>query len=148
VMPDDLLMALGMDGDGNVVAVWRRSAGDMHEIWSNGYSVDSGWSDAVKISSGVGVSWGANIAVNRAGDAVAAWSHDSGGDGVNLVWTNRYTPGTGWGDAELVHPTTQAYNQAEVVIDGEGNAIVVWASSHWTTAEAATWNYWLSSPSE
>src|SRR5690606_507901 len=56
----------------------------------------------------------------------AVWQQD-GGARMN-IWANRYTPGSGWGTAELIE-TDDTGNavRPRVVMDSAGNAVAVWA---------------------
>ena len=143
VSNSDKLQAFGIDDEGNVVAVWLRpGSGNLASVWSNGYSVDAGWSEAVKISSAEGEAFGASVAVGSAGDAMATWMDNENGS----VWANRYAPGDGWGVAEVVDATSVTFSPPDVGIDGDGNAIVVWSQNAWTSPEAAKVDFWISSP--
>ena len=59
-------------------------------------------------------------------------------DEFSQVWSNRYTPGFGWGEPELVDVATGGMSTtAHVGIDGEGNAIAVWSHT-----ELVPWSIW------
>jgi hypothetical protein len=72
------------------------------------------------------------VAINGNGDAVAVWEQ-SDGTQVN-IWANRYTSSTKkWGIPALVEQSSGDQVDPRVVVDGTGNAIVVWRSKFSTT---------------
>jgi hypothetical protein len=180
--------AIDMDGDGNAIAVWARPTVDGSVLWSNRYTVGSGWGTAeliktdtetdardprldvgangdafviwlqndadrqdvwsTRYSSG---SWSAparidnydaedkrepDIAVDGSGVAHAVWSQVDP-DFAN-IWANQYTPGTGWGDPELIEPPRRDEEgnldpdedgdaaTPRVEVNSAGNVFVVW----------------------
>lgn len=118
---------IGMDGAGNAVAVWRQSDSTRYDIWSNRYTVGSGWGMPKLISGAAQHCQPPEIAVGSAGDGVAVWTQtDSDGPGL---WASRYVPGVGWGEPELVDARPGLSQGYDVAIDGEGKAIVVWSYS-------------------
>jgi hypothetical protein len=120
---------IALDANGNGIAVWDQAdagPGGHIQIWSNRYSLGSGWGTA-----GLLENFRANdnypaqypqVAFDPAGNAFALWL-DSGGDiqGVG------YTLGTGWGTQRAMGPgTTQAPGAPQIAFDGDGNAFAIW----------------------
>ena len=62
-----------------------------------------------------------SIAVDTAGNALAVWQQSDGTR--DNIWANRYTPGGGWGTAELIETNNagDAVNP-QIAIDTAGNA--------------------------
>ncbi|HEU5075247.1 MAG TPA: hypothetical protein VFU02_13750 [Polyangiaceae bacterium] len=132
---------VGMDDQGNAIAVWQQKDGAEYSVWANRYSVASGWGTPESIVARGAQPNRPELAVGAAGDAVAIWaqSHDTG----YKLWSNRYTPDTGWGDAELVAPSMlDGFGVGDVAIDAHGNALLVWA--HFADS---TYSLWASSSS-
>lgn len=118
---------IGMDGVGNAVAAWRQSDGSVYDIWSNRYTRGSGWGSPELISGTAKFCQSPEIAVGSAGDVVAVWTQGDTERGG--LWANRFVPGAGWGESELVDGGPGLWLGYDVAIDGEGNAIVVWSHS-------------------
>ncbi len=64
------------------------------------------------------------VAVDPQGVAVAVW-HQWEGPGYDL-WSNRFVPGVGWGTSELLETDENILRGAQIAIDPQGNAVVVW----------------------
>ena len=66
--------------------------------------------------------------IGAAGDVVAVWTQPVAGG--NQLWSNRYVPGSGWGDAEVIDSNRSGIAEdPDVAVDGAGNAIVVWTKT-------------------
>jgi len=111
---------LGMDGFGNVIAMWPLK--DQHGLWEHRYSVESGWESPEMIVDATDL--GFHLEVGSAGDAVILYSMIIEGYQSEL-WSMRYVPGVGWGAAELVD-ILSPYFERDIAIDGEGNAILAY----------------------
>ncbi len=149
---------LALDAAGNGFAVWvENAASGTARIWSNRYTVDEGWGEPELVQNGeVTTAQNPAIAADPEGNAIAIWIQRAMVGGDLIVWSNRYTPGSGWGSAEAIDevpvpvqfglPTSTA-----VGMDADGNAIAIWmrpafpgdvlwsnrytAGSGWGTAE-------------
>jgi len=123
---------IGIDAAGNALAMWAQSDGTRYNIWSNRYTVGSGWGTAELIeTNNAGNAHSPDIAVNADGIALAVWYQ---WDGMRYsIWSNRYTPGSGWGTPELIE--TDSSGDAltpQIAIDAAGNALSVWRQSDGT----------------
>ncbi|PKM43685.1 MAG: hypothetical protein CVV05_12515 [Gammaproteobacteria bacterium HGW-Gammaproteobacteria-1] len=129
---------IAVDGSGNGVAVWKQNDGTRYNIWSNRYTVGSGWGTAQLIETdNAGPADLPRIAMDGSGNGLAVW-HQSDGTRYN-IWSNRYTAGSGWGAAQLLESddvATAAY--PEIAMDPGGNALTVW--SHWDGIRANIWS--------
>ena len=123
---------VAMDGDGNAVTVWHQASGATDrtrlDIWSNRYTPGGGWGDAELIeheNENEGSARRPEVAMDPTGNAVAVW-YQYDGEREN-IWSNRYTPNAGWGNAELIE-TDDAGDARwpQVAMDPNGNAIAVW----------------------
>jgi len=125
---------LAVDPNGNVTVVWTMDdaldATARRNIWSNRYTPDGGWGTAQLIENNDdGDAETPEIAVDPEGNATAVWwQEDSSSPGsLTSIWSNRYTPGSGWATPELVENYNggKAFDQS-VTADQMGNAIAVW----------------------
>ena len=121
---------VAVDGSGNATAVWqqRGSAGG-DDLWANRYVAGGSWgTTAVKIeTNNEGNALSPQVAVDGSGNAIAVWQN-----GSVAMWANRYVSGGAWGPVEEQISTTVEFvseNEAQVAMDGSGNAIAVW--NHW-----------------
>lgn len=121
---------LAVDPSGNAFAVWEQSDGTDTFIWANRYAIDEGWGSAELIQTDeiTRARW-PSVAADPAGNAIAVWIQRDIETREDVVWSNRYVPGQGWGSAELIDPIVAplADNATEVGMDADGNAIAVWA---------------------
>jgi len=120
---------IAMNANGDAIAVWDQYDGARNNIWANRYVVGTGtWGAAELIETdNAGSAVSPSIAVDVNGNAIAVWVQ-SDGTRFNL-WTNRYVAGTGWGIAALIEYDNagDVYQDSPVVMDANGNAMVVWS---------------------
>ena len=120
---------IAFDGNGNAVAVWRRGtssfvgASGIDDIWCS-YFDGGKWSAPSMISNGLQTGSEPQVAMNSAGQAIAAWRQEDGAGGFD-IWVNRFD-GAVWGVAETIDNTSMGAQTPQVAIDGNGNALVVW----------------------
>lgn len=109
-----------IDSAGNAIAVWTQALPNTPRILSNRFSSSSGWTDAVAINNQAYAS-SPEITIAPDGNAIAIWAQFDG------IWSNRFTAGIGWGDAELVGPpNTPGSLVPRIAINKDGTAIAVW----------------------
>ena len=130
-------LQVAVDPNGNAVAVWAHSDGTRYDIWSNRYTPGTGWGMAERIEvNDLGDAREPRIAVNPSGNAVVVWKQPDGTS--EKIWSNRYTPRSGWGAAERIdRDDTSTRTGARVAIDAQGNAIAVW--SVFSSSRAGIW---------
>ena len=123
---------VALDGSGNAVAVWSQSDGLRNNIWSNRYAADSGWGEAELIETdNSGSAYNPQIVMDGSGNAMVVWRQPSGYR--NSIWSNRYTMGVGWDEAELIETDDSGHALSpQIAIDGSGNALAVWSQSDGT----------------
>jgi hypothetical protein len=123
---------VGMDRDGNAIAVWEQTDGTRYSIWANRFLLGTGWGTASTIESdSAGHAYSPQVAVDSAGNAMASWYQN---DGTRFnARANRYVPGTGWGTAATIETENlgTAYPPS-VAFDGPGNATAVWTQNDGT----------------
>ncbi len=125
---DALEPQVGVDADGNALAVWKQFDGVTFDIWSSRYTSGS-WGAPARIETeDEGDASDPRVAVASDGSAVAVWKQF---DGVTFdIWSNRYTPSGGWGTAERIETNDAgSAGEARVAIDPVGNAVAVWKQS-------------------
>ncbi|UCE81351.1 MAG: hypothetical protein JSV94_02740 [Methanobacteriota archaeon] len=117
--------SVGMDDEGNAIVVWRQWVDIRANAMANRYVPGVGWGDPEYIESyEAGHVRDVRVAVNGDGVAFAVWNqYDSTYDDV---WSNRYTPDTGWEGAVSVESSPGSCASAAIGVDDGGNAIAVW----------------------
>lgn len=146
---------IAIDRAGNGIAVWSQHAGP----WNNGissmqachFTAASGWGGPVTIENDtLGDTGEADIAIDDAGNATVVWGWSApNGPGYSYdVWGNRFTVGTGWGNAGPIG-NLSANNpdpRPRVAMDGNGRAIAVWVDDVggyrkvWSSRHAGSWS--------
>jgi len=119
-----------MNSDGSAIVVFEQYEGWIRsDICANRYEVGTGWGTAEPIETNTSVSaYAPRVAMDSNGNAIAVWQQ---WDGIREnISANRYEVGTGWGNATYIATNNLfgAYN-AQVAMDGNGNAIAVWQQS-------------------
>jgi len=120
---------VAVDGSGNAVVVWQQTDGTFFNIWTNHYETGVGWGTAELIETTVGHAAFPQVAMDASGNAMAVWYQFDGSRGD--IWANRYEIGVGWSTAELIETNNAGIAaDAQVTMDGNGNAVVVWYQSN------------------
>jgi hypothetical protein len=139
--PENSLEAqIAVDGEGNAVVAFRQSDGEYFRIWAVRYTPRDGWDDPERIQSDVvGDAGRIQIAADAPGNAVVVWQQVVADEDERLViWSNRFTVGTGWGVASLVETDANDLVAPQVAMDDNGNAIAVWERSD--GARSSVWS--------
>ncbi len=114
-----------IDGSGNAVVIWRQYDGSGHRIYARHHSPGGNWSAVVELQSpSGGDAWEPDVAMNSSGEAIAAWVQWQ--STTFGIFANRYTPGIGWGGAELVADATDDAGGPRIAVNDNGDAVVVW----------------------
>jgi hypothetical protein len=105
---------------------WEQSDGTRVSIWSNRYSVGSGWGTETMIqptpAGDAAEPW---VDIDSHGNALTVWTQSDGTH--TTTWANRYLTGSGWGTAAPIETnTTSDAGTATVVMDANGAALAVW----------------------
>jgi hypothetical protein len=116
------------DAHGNLVALWTQSdsvqAGAVFHIGSSIYPSDTGsWSaPVIMIADDPTLSaFLPKLVSNANGIAEAMWVQFDGS-----IWSNQYTPASGWGTPQLVEAGGNGNHLPQLAIDQNGNVIAVW----------------------
>jgi hypothetical protein len=132
---------VAVDASGNAVAVWTQS-GTRGNFWSNRWTPRSSWGTAELIGTDdAAVAELPQVAVDANGNAVVVWMHS---DGARCsIWSNRWTPGGGWGTAERIEAEdAEDARRPQLAVDASGNAIAVWYQSNGIRGSAGRATVW------
>jgi hypothetical protein len=116
--------ALGMDQNGNAIAVWARGP---FLLWANRYTAGLGWGTAKLIKDDISTRVrDQRLAVSLNGEAFVIWvQEDETGDNI---WGVRYAPGSDWGDPERIDDYPDGdKKEPDIAVDGTGVAHAVWS---------------------
>ncbi len=133
---------IAMDTAGNAVVTWIESTATASHIWANRYTPGTGWDTAQQIESQSPKYRDVpHVALDQTGHAIVVWGQSEGGSARNDIFASRYTPSSGWSQAEAVEnePVRTAVNPV-IAMSPNGNAIVAWAQNDGTRA-----NIWANS---
>lgn len=135
---DAIYPSVAVDAMGDAVAAWSQHDGTRNNVWANRYTPGSGWATAQLLETdNAGGASGAQVALDPNGNAIAVWYQSDGA--VDNIWANRYAAGTGWGTAQLIETADGGDGQdAQVAMDGAGNAVAVWVQ--WDGARENAWS--------
>jgi hypothetical protein len=125
------LPKVGIDDNGNAIAVWKRFEANRYGIWAS--RLEGGvWGTAVNIDPADKVdAFMAEMAMDAEGNAVVVWmQYDRSGGTRTSVWTVRYSSVDGsWLQARPLETDNDVDSRhADVAIDDYGNAVAVWRS--------------------
>jgi hypothetical protein len=125
---------VGMDADGNAMAVWYQSDGSNSNIMANRFVSGSGWSgEFVVDSEDLGDAYHPQVAVNSKGDAIVAWEQ-SDGSRFN-VWAKFFDVKYGWGEAKIIDSDlTGDASDASVALSNLGTGVAIWLQTGGVTA--------------
>ncbi len=128
---------IAVDATGNALAVWFQSDGMRYSIWSNRYTVGSGWGTPELIETdNAGDALSPQIAIDASGNALSVWRQSDGSR--DNVWSNRYSAGIGWGTPELIETDNAGDAQyPAIAFDAAGNALTLWRQS-----DGSRYNIW------
>jgi len=114
------------DTSGNVAAIWVQSdCVASFQVWSRRWTVSGGWTNAERVDSRAEWALAPEIAIDSNDNVVAVWKQD-GDAGFDVTWSNRWTPGEGWGTPERIQATDSFAMDPQVNVDADGNAIATW----------------------
>ena len=120
---------VAIDNDGNAIAVWMQSNftqnSSADDIWASRYTAQAGWGAPVRIENGAGNAGQPRVAVDGAGNAIAVFSQQVGGQ--LCICAGRFEPTTGWAPATAIDTDVDAQGVApQIAMEASGRATVVW----------------------
>jgi hypothetical protein len=121
------------DKDGNVTALW--SPANEGGLWANRYSPTTGWSTATQITARPSLRAGdAQLGISASGKITAVWTQGDTGARDISVWSNQFSPTTGWGTSVLLENEVNNFTDLpRISINAAGKATVVWQQSTGTS---------------
>ena len=124
---------VAVDSAGNALAVWELQFNDRRsDIWSNRYTVGSGWGTAQKIEfEDVGSSDNPRIDMDSAGNALVVWEQYDVPTTDYKIWANRYTLRGGWGLSQTIQTVgSRNASNVQIAMDPLGNGFAIWTHSN------------------
>lgn len=113
-----------VDGSGNTISVWTQFDGSNYTIQASTLPVGGSWSSALSLSSNGQDAYTPTIAMNTAGDAIAAWIRF---DGSNYIAQASFKPFDGtWSPPANLSPSGEDAGSISSSVDASGNAMVLW----------------------
>lgn len=124
------LPQVAVDAGGNALAVWQQFDAGPQSIFSSRYTAGGSWDTPTPVEMENGSATGPKIAMDASGNALAIWEQSEGGS-VN-IYSNRYTPGSGWGTPTPIEIGDRDAFGSQIAMDASGNAMAVWRQSDGT----------------
>jgi len=92
---------------------------------------DGSWGAAELAEAGTDNAASPVIAMDPMGNAMMVWMENNGLLTAGRIWSNRYTPGLGWGTARQIDAGSAflEIGQPCVIVDPNGNAVALWRQS-------------------
>jgi len=124
-------LSAGIDASGNAMVAWSQMT-PRWSIWANRFVRAAGWGTAQLLETNNtvgGVDGDPALAMSDNGQVLVAWKAALHNDAINGLWTNRFTPATGWATAErrIASPAGgPARSRPAVAADAQGRAILAW----------------------
>jgi uncharacterized protein YheU (UPF0270 family) len=143
---------VAMDDDGNALIVWRQSDGSFVQVFKSDYR-NGTWVNPTGPTDNISpdnqnVS-DVNVAMDDNGNAIIVWGESDGS--FDQVFKSEYRNGV-WthptGLTDNISPNGQITSDAQVAMDNNGNALIVWTQSNGTSPQVfkseyrtGTWVY-------
>lgn len=126
---DSTYPQIGSDDSGNVLVVWLQTLPTKETIMACRYDANTGWEVPVSLNTdGIINQWEPSLAVNAAGQALAVWTQREDFNFETDVVAQRYEPSIGWDPTPvLLDSLVGETENAEVLLDSQGNATVLWS---------------------
>lgn len=123
-----------MDKEGKAIAIWNQDDGPDTNLYSSTYSPLTGWTSASLIENSPGDVGEPSIAININGNAIAVWNQKETEGYKSHIFSNIYSPESGWGAPKLIEKMTESASSPHVVIDSSGNATAAWYQEYGNSA--------------
>lgn len=134
---DAIFPQVGLDEEGNAIAVWALGTEDSFTIQGSTYDGAS-WSEPKTVSEvGENVT-GPQLGVDSSGNAVAIWGAKGSSFPVKAsVWN-----GTMWSPPETLSKNDKNTNAQQLSVDTQGNAVAIWeiATEEGRIIQTSIWN--------
>jgi hypothetical protein len=115
-----------LDSQGNGIAVWNQWDSKRHSVWYSTYALGGEWTTPALVEKGeLADTAEPRIVADASGSATVVWLQWEAGQ--NRLWTSTYVAPTGWSaPVRLENMTTGSVRYADVAINAQGTAAVVW----------------------
>ena len=119
---------VAIDPAGNAVAVWARYSGTKFIIQSASRPAGGAWTPAVDLSAEGQNAEAPQVALDLAGDAVAAWARFDGSK--SIIQSASRAAGGAWEIPHDLSATGASAETPQVALDPAGNAVAVWSRAN------------------
>ena len=121
---------IAMNARGDAVAVWSSGSGANQQIQWSVRSPRGGFAPAETIpvlnASGYSVVRTVSVAIDNAGNAVAAWVAGRNSDNISILWTSARPPGGSFSTPEGQGGSGREVSEADIDMTPGGNALIAW----------------------
>jgi len=121
---------VAMDNDGNTIIVWQQSNGTVRQIFKSEYRNGS-WAHPTALTDNISPNgqdtYNPQVAMDDNGNAIIVWHQYEGP--VSQIFKSEYRNGAWTHPASLtdnISPDGYMASDSDVVMDDNGNAIIVW----------------------
>jgi hypothetical protein len=122
-----------MNANGDVIAAWQQYDGAIWRTWGRRATVASGWGAAVRFESDqsttaklIDETWSPTVGIDSQGNGVVLWDmFSSNNERPMRIYTNEFSPSTGWGNSNLLYTTDLPWF-LKLVMSDSGLAIAAW----------------------
>ncbi len=130
-----------VDNKGNAFVFWMESDfSTTTNFYANHYMADSGWGTPELIATTSGSASWANIAFDKAGNAMALWGQSDSSSHYH-VYSCRYAVGVGWGSETVIDGNTLNSTKPTLAVDSEGNFWAAWVQFNGTGIDVYSSRY-------
>jgi hypothetical protein len=128
---------VGLDNQGNALAVWYQQNNGLNNIWTSRYISGTGWDAAELLETGAGDAIFPHIAMAPDGTATVIWLQNNGSE--YYIHARRYVAASGWGAIRIIEPThSENSDYSDVAMNAHGEAVAVWMRC----LDGTVWNIW------
>jgi hypothetical protein len=136
--------SVAADPSGNATAVWVQDnldPADPQLVRAIRYAPGVGWGDAETIGppgSTLIAAGKTTVGMDDEGGAIAVWNPPAGaaGQGGRVLWANRYTPGLGWGEVDVIKKDENTgAGGFRLDVGSNGDAFVIWIQDNGSDTE-------------
>ncbi len=115
---------VSINNQGDAMVIWLQGG----HVYSRLYRFFTGAWGAVELVDNIDagtLQLGLALSVDSRGIFTAVWSQEDDALGFPFIWSNRYTSGKGWAEADVITGSVQGFNP-QLVIDRDDNIMLVW----------------------
>lgn len=127
---------VGFTPQGDALAIWiaqeqhgltnQQAPAFIGQVHAAHYDPHVGWGGERSIDIQAGVAAGPQLEMDGDGNAMVIWFESVASAGVDSLYTNRYSAGSGWGDATRLTSDGGLRPDPQIGFDSVGDAFAVW----------------------